>query len=482
MCASARWFRAGKSTEIDAYDDSGPNAEHSGEQPDLAVDRAIGSDPGTAARGLAAPSLRAPILQRVQRDYGNRASQNLVTQVLQRQTSPSSDGKSPELDPIPSGGGQPLEERERASLEQHFQTGLGDVRVHTSPEAAESATGLDAVAYTSGRDIYFAAGMYAPSSDSGRRLLAHEVAHVVQQSSGKEPTIAAKSARGAKIGAPEDILETEADKKAEEFMSGSALDLTEEERKKREASAVTSGTPQRTVQRQQAQPQSPTAQSTTSLDATAQSIIRGAGDAKRDAGVRAVEAVWRIIHEYYPSEAAKVNVVTYDNKEAPTGLATGPYPAVNPTSGKIFVGDDFLRGVTDARAFAHRVLQVGHELEHINQFRDPAIGPSPAKKDEREFLAFYHEALASAAPHTGRFQHSTRIEVIDQALGYYDCLASAPEQDKKDAAKKYAAYQKILLDRRSAEIADMKKKGYANVPADVPPTGCRRQNMSTARP
>ena len=89
------------------------------------------------------------------------------------------------------------------------------------------------------------------SSDPGRRLLAHEVAHVVQQSSGKEPAIATKSSHGAKIGAPDDPLETEADRAAEEFMTGP---LTEEdERKKREAmSGEPSSTMQRTIQRQSA--------------------------------------------------------------------------------------------------------------------------------------------------------------------------------------------------------------------------------------
>jgi len=437
---------------------------------DSVADRALAGQPDTAARHLSAPGLRAPILQRVQRDYGNRASQQLVMQALQRQALPSSDGPSTELDLIPPGGGQPLDASARAPLEQHFQADLGDVRVHTGPEAAESATSLDALAYTSGRDIYFAPGMYAPASGSGRRLLAHEVAHVVQQSSGKEPAIATKSSRGVKIGAPEDMLEAEADRSAEEFMgAGSHPDLSDEERKKRESSAQ-GVPPARAIQRQQ-----PQAQSTTSLDATAQSIIRAASDTKRDAGARAVEAVWRIIHEYYSSKATNVNLVAYDNAQAGTGLATGPYPASNPTSGRIYVGDYFLNGVQNARSFAHHVLQVGHELEHIDQFRDPGLGPGAAKKDEREFLAFYHEALAPEVPHTGRFQHSTRINVIDQALGYYNCLASAPEQDKKNAAKKYAANQQELLTRRSAEIAAMTQEHRTNVPANPPPADCRRQ-------
>jgi hypothetical protein len=88
--------------------------------------------------------------------------------------------------------------------------------------------------------------MYAPASESGQRLLAHEVAHVVQQASGREPAIAAMSSRAAKIGAPEDLLEDEAQRSAEQFMNGSLSD--EEQRKKRESGSAV----QRFIQRQPA--------------------------------------------------------------------------------------------------------------------------------------------------------------------------------------------------------------------------------------
>jgi hypothetical protein len=411
------------------------------------------------------PDLSAPVLQRSEPAYGSHVSQ------LPRQSeaSPASDPLVANEDLVPSSRGQPLEPSAVAPLEQHFRADLSDVRIHTGVKAAESATNLDALAYTSGRDIYFAPGMYAPSSTDGQRLLAHEVAHIMQQNAGKVPATAMKSAHGARIGAPEDILEVEAEHEAQEFMSGSSADLTEEERKKYLSSGTVQRAP-RMIQRQQAQ-----TQSTTSLDATAQSIIRGAGDTTRDVAARAVEAVWRIIHQYYSGQGMTVNVVTFDNTQAGSGLATGPYPASNPTSGRIFVGDAFLRGVQDARSFAHRVLQVGHELEHINQFKDPHLGPSAQKKDEREFLAFYHEALATEVPHTGRFRHSTRILVIDQALGYYNCLTSSSDPDKQNAGRTYAAYQQQLLARRSAEIADMMDKGYTNVPTTPARTGCQRQ-------
>jgi hypothetical protein len=249
------------------------------------VQRLFGSapsdPPAAVADSLSMQRFRAPVLQRAQRLYGNRASQQIVQrshtiqrqcacggtcakcqeEEQQRQVQRSSASTAPaEFDGIPaSTGGEQLDPATRRPMEAHFGADLADVRVHTGSEAAKSATSLDALAYTTGRDIYFASGMYAPSSDSGRRLLAHEVAHVVQQSSGKEPTLATKSSHGAKIGAPDDPLETEADRAAEEFMTGP---LTEDERKKREAGSavqrfiqrqplLTSPTPGNCVQRQQ---------------------------------------------------------------------------------------------------------------------------------------------------------------------------------------------------------------------------------------
>jgi hypothetical protein len=56
------------------------------------------------------------------------------------------------------------------------------VRVHTDAQAAASARAVNALAYTVGKDVAFAAGQYAPATDAGRQLLAHELAHVLQQS------------------------------------------------------------------------------------------------------------------------------------------------------------------------------------------------------------------------------------------------------------------------------------------------------------
>jgi len=82
------------------------------------------------------------------------------------------------------GGGAPLPAGERAFFEPRLGLDLSGVRVHTGGAAAHSAAAIDALAYTVGSDVVFAAGRFAPSTPSGRRLLAHELAHVAQGDGG----------------------------------------------------------------------------------------------------------------------------------------------------------------------------------------------------------------------------------------------------------------------------------------------------------
>lgn len=86
--------------------------------------------------------------------------------------------------------GQPLDGATRAFFEPRFGHDFGNVRVHADERAAESARAVNASAYTVGRDIVFASGRYNQSTVEGRRLLAHELSHVVQQgSSGPQETL-----------------------------------------------------------------------------------------------------------------------------------------------------------------------------------------------------------------------------------------------------------------------------------------------------
>jgi hypothetical protein len=79
------------------------------------------------------------------------------------------------------GSGRPMDEGERALFEPRFSRSLGDLRIHTDTEASHAAGLIQAKAFTSGHDIAFGANQYDPHTDTGRRLLAHELTHVLQQ-------------------------------------------------------------------------------------------------------------------------------------------------------------------------------------------------------------------------------------------------------------------------------------------------------------
>jgi hypothetical protein len=78
------------------------------------------------------------------------------------------------------GGGSPLEPPVRLGMELAFGRPLGQVRVHTDAEAGALSRDLDAQAVTWGHHMYFGPGAYAPTTATGRRLLAHELSHVLQ--------------------------------------------------------------------------------------------------------------------------------------------------------------------------------------------------------------------------------------------------------------------------------------------------------------
>ena len=80
------------------------------------------------------------------------------------------------------GGGMPLPARERALFEPLLGVDLGSIRIHTgSRRHRRPRAPCNARAYTVGSDIAFGSGQYRPGTDSGRRLLAHELVHTVQQ-------------------------------------------------------------------------------------------------------------------------------------------------------------------------------------------------------------------------------------------------------------------------------------------------------------
>jgi len=90
--------------------------------------------------------------------------------------------------------GNPLGTAVRHEMSARFGHDFSRVRVHAGPEAEESARDVEALAYTVGPHIVFGTGRYAPETDEGRGLIAHELGHVVEQSApGVEPRLARAS-------------------------------------------------------------------------------------------------------------------------------------------------------------------------------------------------------------------------------------------------------------------------------------------------
>jgi hypothetical protein len=117
--------------------------------------------------------------------------------------------------------GVPLPGEFRARFEQSLGVDLGKVRIHTEPGAAQTASSLRARAFAFGQHIYFGAGRYDEASLEGRRRLAHEVAHTVQQR-GAHPA----TQHEAEVSVPGDASEREADRAADAMIRGEVAVVT----------------------------------------------------------------------------------------------------------------------------------------------------------------------------------------------------------------------------------------------------------------
>jgi len=156
------------------------------------------------------------ILSTLQRTIGNRAVQRMLAQR-------SGDGPFDLDDDTTSrinrarGGGQTLDGAVQARMSEATGHDFSDVKVHTSPESDQLNQQLGAKAFTAGQDIFFREGAYQPQSGGGQELLAHELTHVVQQSSGQ-----VGGSGGMTVNAPNDAFEQEADAVAKTVTSPGA--------------------------------------------------------------------------------------------------------------------------------------------------------------------------------------------------------------------------------------------------------------------
>jgi peptidoglycan/xylan/chitin deacetylase (PgdA/CDA1 family) len=152
----------------------------------------------------------------LQRSCGCGGSCGGCSKKKELQRSALQNGSSPQHAPesvhdVLRSPGQPLDAAARADMEPRFGHDLSRVRVHADSAAHESASSVGAEAYTVGRHIVFGEGRYSPASHEGRSLLAHELAHTLQQR-GSEPN----PAEPLPISTPNDAGEQQADRMAEE--------------------------------------------------------------------------------------------------------------------------------------------------------------------------------------------------------------------------------------------------------------------------
>lgn len=118
-----------------------------------------------------------------------------------------------------TGSGHPLPEGLRAQFESSLGTELGHVRIHTGGASADAAEAVSARAYATGSDIHFGQGQYDPGSKEGQRLIAHEVAHTVQQGGGSGLQRKGTDEK-VDVSQPGDSHEVEADHAADAMLSG----------------------------------------------------------------------------------------------------------------------------------------------------------------------------------------------------------------------------------------------------------------------
>lgn len=167
---------------------------------DRIADQVMSMPSGSAAGRAAAASQASPGVQRMCAECGTGHSlcaecadqdaeeEELPLLLPKRRpdaaTSGVTSGESAATDPaIAPTHGQPLPPDVRAMFEPRFGIDLGGVRLHTGPAAAASARAVGALAYTYGPHLVFGEGQYRPESLAGQHLLAHELTHVLQQSS-----------------------------------------------------------------------------------------------------------------------------------------------------------------------------------------------------------------------------------------------------------------------------------------------------------
>lgn len=135
---------------------------------------------------------KARMVTELQQNYGNAYIQRVVGLIQARKDEALPEEEPDLADIVPKiaaekGSGKPLEPDTRSEMKTAFGQDFSDVYIHTDAESNTLSQQLGAKAFTTGSDIFFREGAYQPGSESGQKLIAHELTHVVQQSSASAP-------------------------------------------------------------------------------------------------------------------------------------------------------------------------------------------------------------------------------------------------------------------------------------------------------
>ncbi len=198
-----------------AHEDVAP--VHETATADVTVDQAPHVASHAAGSGRGNAGRMAAAIQRMQQTYGNRST----TRFLQRSAAAREADAGEDIGGrirAQSGGGSALDPGVQRTLESGIGADLSGVRVHTDPEADHLSRAVNAVAFTTGSDIFFRSGAYNPGSSDGMHVLAHEATHTVQQAEG--PVAGTPSAGGVSISDPSDSFEQAAEASASRVIHG----------------------------------------------------------------------------------------------------------------------------------------------------------------------------------------------------------------------------------------------------------------------
>jgi hypothetical protein len=363
------------------------------------------------------------------------------------------------------GPGRPLEGAARTRMEGAFGQTFGGVRLHDDARAAGLARDLGAHAFTLGEHVAFGQGNYRPGTPVGDALLAHELAHVAQQSGGGGIPTA--------IAADIPQADATAERQADQAAAGAIASLYAPAlaprprparlhtglRLARCGSSAPKGAAAK-PEKSEAAPTALTAEanrelfSPNPLDDRAKKIIAIARDPKVSMKDRSRAVLRAIINTYFPGDNRLIESIDhFDVGSEPEGcedtvLCTTRVGAPpRPVKGTItIVGTRFLDESADEFSFARSVVRVRHELRHIHQYQNPNLIGS-AHRHEREFLAFAAAAEEPELRGTGQMGADSRLTQLDGALDHYCKIDERARGPYKAQAARLRELRTKLLSR-----------------------------------